>query len=199
VPVVAALPQVFFEDEIAGLRKLLKKCARAHLAVEVNNWGGWWLAREAGVRIEAGPGLPVLNSLAAGALKQLEMRCVTLSIEADRRQLEEATSHCPVACSLVVFGRPPLVVSRVELDQAAMLGKVFADRRGAQIVPRLEQGLWVFRPVEPFDLRGCTNGRIRVQHLVVDLVGSPDPLDDWHNLPLPHWNTFRFNYDRALA
>ncbi len=47
-------------------------------------------------------------------------------------------------------------------------------------------------------LRALTE-QIRVQHLVVDLIGSPDSLGDWYNVPLPHWKTFRFHYDRTLA
>ncbi len=66
------------------------------------------------------------------------------------------------------------------------------------MAPRRERGLWVFRPVEPFDLRGTENDRIRVAHLVVDLVGSAEPLADWYDQPEPR-SAFRFNYDRSLA
>jgi hypothetical protein len=169
------------------------------LTAEVNSWGGWRLAKAAGVRMEGGPGLPVLNSLAARVLAQCGLKCVTLSPEADRRQLEDLTAHCPAPCSLVVFARPALVTTRVQLAQHEFGGKVFEDRRGVQMIPRLENGLWVFRPVEPFDLRGCTNERIRVHHLVVDLVGSPDPVGDWYDVPLPKSKRSLFNYDRTLA
>ncbi len=198
VPLTVALPQVFFEDEIGNIQRLLRECKAARLSVEVNSWGGWRLAKQAGVRMESGPGLPVLNSLAARVMMEHGIRSVTLSLEADRRQLEELTAHCPVPCSLVVFGRPPLMITRVGLPDEAE-GRVFEDRRGVRITPRRERGLWVFRPVEPFDLRGCTNQRIRVQHLVVDLVGSPDPVGEWFDVPLPHFRTFRFNYDRTLS
>ena len=126
------------------------------------------------------------------------MKCVTLSPEADRRQLEELAAHCAVPCSLVVFGRPPLMTTRVQVPER-FLGQVLTDRRGVELVPRYEHGLCVFRPVKPFDLRGCVNQRIRVKHLVVDLVGSDDPLGDWQNVPLAEEETFRFNYDRTLA
>ena len=148
--------------------------------------------------MEAGPGLPVLNSLAAQLLMENGMKCVTLSPEADRRQLEDLTAHCPAPCSLIVFGRPPLMTTRVQVPKQ-FLDQVLTDRRDIQIIPRRERGLYVFRPVDPFDLRGLTNERIRVQHLVIDLVGSDDPLGDWQNAPLSEEETFRFNYDRALA
>jgi hypothetical protein len=99
----------------------------------------------------------------------------------------------------VVFAHPALVTTRVQLPEHEFGGKVFEDRRGVQMIPRLENGLWVFRPVEPFDLRGCANERIRVHHLVVDLVGSPDPVGDWYDVPLPKSKRFLFNYDRTLA
>ena len=148
--------------------------------------------------MEAGPGLPVLNSLAAQLLAEKAMKCVTLSPEADRRQLEEIAAYCTVPCSLVVFGRPPLMTTRVQVPER-YLDQVLTDRRDVRIIPRREHGLCVFRPVEPFDLRGCVNERIRVKHLVVDLIGSDDPLSDWQNAPLAEEETFRFNYDRTLT
>ena len=184
VELIAALPQVFFEDDIPQIKKLLAECAEQGVTVEVNSWGGWLLAKAADVEMEAGPGLPVLNSLAAQFLAEKGIKCVTLSPEADRRQLEDFSAHCPLPCSLVVFGRPPLITTRVEVPEE-FLGQVLTDRSDIKIIPRREHGLYVFRPVEPFDLRGLTNQQIRVQHLVVDLVGSDDPLRDWQNAPLP--------------
>jgi collagenase-like PrtC family protease len=199
VPLVVALPPVFFEDDTTALQQLLRQCARLGAAVEVNSWGGWRLAKAAGVRMESGPGLPVLNSLAAQVLAHSGVQCVTLSPEADRRQLEELSAHCPVPCSLVVCGRPALLTTRVQLPADEMAGKTFEDRRGVRLLPRVENGLWVFRPAEGFELRGCRNDRIRVHHLVADLVAAPDPVQQWRQPPLPGEQTFRFNYDRSLA
>ena len=198
-PLVVALPSVFFEKQIPQLKELLAVCKQAGLLVEVNSWGGWQLARAAGVRLEGGPGLPVLNSLAARQLAQLGMRNVTLSAEADRRKLEELTAHCPVACSLVVFGRPPLLTSRVQLSEEEFGGKTLVDRRDVKICGRRERDLWVFRPVEPFDLRDLRNDKIRVAHLVVDLVGSDNPEADYAASLNRGGKPFRFNYDRVLA
>jgi len=192
---VVALPAVFFEADIPETRALLAECAALGLRVEVNSWGGWLLAREAKVRMEAGPGLPVLNSLAAKVLAERGMESVTLSTEADRAALEELTACCPAPCSLTVFGRPPLLVTRARLD-AGFLGKTFQDRRGVRMRPALERGLWTFRPETPFDWRDLRNARIRVRHLVVDLVGSPDPAAEWS--AVPSREGFRFNYDREL-
>jgi collagenase-like PrtC family protease len=203
---VAALPPVFFEDDVPAVRALVRACVGARVAVEVNSWGGWWLARQEKARVEGGPGLAVLNSLAARVLLEAGIECVTLSVEADRRQLEEVSARCPAPCSLVVFGRPALAITRAELSAEDLGAQTLEDRRGLSIAPRREYGLWVLRPIEPFDLRGTRNERIRVSHLVVDLVGSVDPLADWYDLPeedqgrrKSKFNTFRFNYDRALV
>lgn len=198
VPLIVALPQVFFEDDVPNIRRLVRACADAKIAVEVNSWGGWCLAREAHAQVESGPGLGVLNWLAARTLGRQGIQCVTLSPEADRRQLEEMTAHCPVPCSLVVFGRPPLAITRAEID-GSLEGRVLADRRGLRLVPRRQAGLWVFRPEEPFDLRAINNERITAAHLVVDLVGSPDPIGEWQDVPLADSKPFHFNYDRTLA
>ncbi len=106
---------------------------------------------------------------------------------------------CPAPCSLTVFGRPALAITRVQLAKERFLDKVFEDRRGVRLTGRVERGLWVFRPVEPFDLRATENDRIRVRHLVVDLVGSAEPLQDWFEVPFDNKRAFRFNYDRSLA
>jgi U32 family peptidase len=198
IPLIVALPPVFFEDQIPEFEALLRACSKLRTVVEVNSWGGWRLARAAGVRLESGLGLPVLNSLAARTLAHRGIQCVTLSIEAGRKQLEQVAAVCPVSCSLTVFGRPALMTSRVELPES-YLGHLFADRRGVQMTPRREGGLWVFRPQTPFDLRGAHNTRLMVRHLVVDLVGSPDPIAEWAHLPQPGDRPFRFNYDRTLA
>jgi collagenase-like PrtC family protease len=194
---VVALPPVIFEDQIEGLKKLLQGCARQNVTVEVNSWGGWWLAKRAGVRMESGPGLPVLNSLAARTLSRARIQNVTLSVEADRRQFKELTANCPVPCSLVVFGRPPLMISRVELPADSLQANL-TDRRDNQVQVRRESGLWVVRPVTPFDLRSVHNEHIRVRHLVVDLVGSSNPVKEWRRVPGRNTDVFRFNYERGL-
>jgi len=194
---IAALPPVFFEADIAPLRELVRMCQRNGVTVEVNSWGGWLLAKEAGVRMEGGPFLPVLNSLAARVLGNAGLQSVTLSVEADRRQLENVTDLCPVPCSLVVYGRPALMITRVALPDD-FDGKWMVDRRETQVVPRREHGLWVLRPSEPFDLRDERNDRIHVRHLVVDLVGAADPAGEWLESGRNR-SPFRFNYDRTLA
>jgi hypothetical protein len=193
-----ALPPVFFDSDLERVRSLLNVCARHRLPVEVNNWGGWRLARSAGVRMEGGPGLPVLNSLAARALASLGLVAVTLSQEADREQLQDLTQVCPVPCSLVVYGRPPLLLTRVRVPQR-WLGHVFEDRRGIRLVPQTEGGLTCFRPHNAFSLRDCHNPQIRARHLVVDLVGAPDPVAEWQRLGTRQADAFHFNYDRALS
>jgi len=196
-PLVVALPPVFFEEDVAPLAALVRRCARSGVTVEVNSWGGWHLAREARARMESGPGLPVLNSLSARVLAGLGVEGVTLSPEAGRRQLVDVAAKCPVPCSLIVFGRPRLMISRAG-PPPDLLGRILTDRRGNRVVASKEQGLWVLRPVEPFDLRGLRNDRLRVKHLVVDLSGSPDPLKDWTHRPRRRKNVSRFNYDRGL-
>jgi collagenase-like PrtC family protease len=197
IPVVAVVPPVFFEDEIPALRNLVDACVRRNVTVEVNSWGGWQLARESGAKMESGPGLPVLNSLAASMLGSRGVQCVTLSVEADRRQMEELTSVCSVPCSIVVFGRLPLCISRTHEDGEPPDATVI-EGTNVRLEPRREGGLIVVRPADPFDLRSTNHEGIRARCLVVDLIGSPDPVSEWHHVPSPKQRTFRFNYDRTL-
>ncbi|MGE5610700.1 MAG: U32 family peptidase [Bacillota bacterium] len=199
IPMIVALPNVFFEDELTSIRQLLAACANSGLCVEVNSWGGWHLARQAGLSMESGPGIPVLNALAARELAELGIQCVTLSIEADRKQLEELTGHCPVPCSMIIFGRPTLMTTRVQFDRERFLNRTLTDRRGVRAVAHQERNLWMLRSPEPFDLRASRNDRIRVHHLVMDLVTSRDPASEWLLPPQPEDRPFRFNYNRTLA
>jgi putative protease len=192
--VVAALPSVFFEDEHSGIASLCREAARLGVRVEVNSWGGWWLAKRAGARMEAGPGLGVLNSLAARKLEELGCSGVTASVEIDSEQLRELLSRCPASCSLVVFGRPALMTTRVALVDAITAG-VLEDRRDVRLRATPSGGLLQLRPLEAFDWRSLTfpGG---ATHLVVDLVGSTDPVSDWQT---PAKAGPRFNLERTLA
>jgi hypothetical protein len=131
-------------------------------------------------------------------LMQAGITCVTLSPEADHQQLEDVTACCPVPCSIVVFGRPALATTRAQLP-AEYLGRVLEDRRGLRLIARRQGGLTVFRPVQPFDLRGCRNEQIRAAHLVMDLAGSADPIADWRSRRSDAVEPFHWNYDRSLA
>jgi putative protease len=199
IPMVVALPSVFFEDELTSIQQLLAACANSGLSVEVNSWGAWHLARQAGVSMESGPGLQVLNALAAQKLGDLGIQCVTLSIEADRKQLEDLTAHCPVPCSMIVFSRPTLMTTRVQFNRDRFLNRTLTDRRCVRAVAHQERNLWMLRSPEPFDLRSSRNNRIRVHHLVMDLVTSRDPAGEWLLPPQPEDRPFRFNYNRTLA
>jgi hypothetical protein len=192
--VVAALPSVFFEEERGALEALVAAAAALGAPVEANSWGGWLLARRAGARIIAGPGLGILNSLAARELARRGCEEATVSIEADALKVEALLCRATLPCSIVVFARPALMVTRVELA-SAVAGAELEDRRAARLRARRVPCGWELRPVQPFDLR-----RMRLPpstaHAVVDLVGSPAPLAEWeHEVD----GASRFNFDRTLA
>ena len=196
--VTVALPTVLYEADLPAAQALIAACAWEELAVEVNSWDGWYLARQGGVRMIAGPGLMVLNALAAAHLVHLGCRVVTVSLEADREQLEALCSAASVPLCLCVFGRPPLMQTRVDLSAAVREGQILEDARGARLQLWREGSVSVLRPVEPFNLCGLRNDRIRAAQLMADLVGSPDPLADWQKLCSSSPNRLHFNYDRSL-
>ena len=195
---IVALPQISYEADIPRLEALLQLCAAHGVRVEANSWDGWWLARRNGVRLEAGPGLMVLNALAAAELHRLGCEVVTLSIEAGREQLEDVCAAAGVPLSLLVYGRPALMHTRVWFPEAVTDGAAFTDSRGGAM--RMWRDGWStlqLRPAEPFDLCGLRNEKIRVQHLVADLVAAPDPVKEWRTLGRnPAAPTF--NYARTL-
>jgi putative protease len=176
---IAALPMVLLEEERAHVEALLSTCARLGLSAEVNGWGEWLLAKRAGVRIVGGPGMGVLNALAARELGRLGFAEVTASLEADQEQLVALLKSCPIPCSIVAFGRPALMTTRVAMPPEHTSG-VLEDRRDVRLRAHRESGLWQLRPLKPFDWRGkrLPPG---AAHLVIDLVGSDDPVGDWES------------------
>ncbi|MHC4883487.1 MAG: peptidase U32 family protein [Planctomycetota bacterium] len=195
--VIIALPAVFYEEDVAKLTRLVERCAELDLPVEVNSWGGWELARQAGVSMEGGPGLAILNSLAARQLAALGLASATLSCEADQKQLEDVCAAAGIPLSLTTFGRPPLMTTRVAWPESLM-DKPLEDNRDVRGRFRQEGSVTVLRPERPFDWVGLRNESIRVAHLVIDLVGSLDPVEDWYSLEQHRKKKLRFNYERRL-
>lgn len=198
IPLIVALPPVFFEGDIPAIRQLTLAAVAADLSVEVNTWGGWLIARQCSATIEAGPCLPVLNTLAAAMLHERGCKAVSLSQEIDRKQLEEVSGTCPVPCCVTVFGRPALMITRVKMDRDAIQGRILRDRRGMELKARLEHGLWTLRPTAPFDLRRLRNNKVRAAHLVMDLVASPAPAEEWLRPIEGNTKPLTFNYGRSL-
>ena len=192
--VIAALPSVFFEDERGAIEALCREAVLLGVPVEANTWGGWLLARRAGARVLAGPGLGVLNALAVRELAELVFVEATASVEVDAPKLEALVSRACLPCSVVVFARPALFCTRVELPPA-VTGAEIEDRRAARLRARRGCSTWELRPVQPFDLRGLRLPP-ETAHAVVDLVGSENPLAEWeHGVDAAS----RFNFDRALS
>lgn len=192
--VLVALPSVFFESERGSVEALVAASRSLGLAVEVNSWGGWRLATAAGARMIAGPGMGILNALAARELARLGFEEATVSIEVDAPKLEALLCRAPLPCSVVVFGRPALVVTRAALP-AAVADAELEDRRAARMKARRSSELWELRPVRPFELRGVQLPAA-VAHAVADLVASPDPIAEWNE---PTAGAFVFNLDRTLS
>jgi collagenase-like PrtC family protease len=192
--IIAALPSVFFEAERGSVEALVAAARSLDVPVEVNTWGGWRLASAAGARMIAGPGLGVLNALAARELARLGFEEATVSIETDAAKLEALLGRTPLPCSVVVFGRPALVLTRAELS-STVTGAELEDRRAARMRARRSDELWELRPVRPFDLRGMHLPSTAF-HTVADLVASPDPIVEWET---PAADAFGFNFDRVLT
>jgi len=162
---------------------------------EINTWGEWLLAWAGGARMVAGLGLGALNALAAGFLRGLGFEEVTASVEADAGKLEALLARAPLPCSLVVYGRPSLMISRAELPAEVARATCLEDRFGARMRAGRGGQLWELRPVEPFDLRTSLLPE-GAAHLVVDLIGAPDPVAEWER---GFEGASRFNYGRVLV
>lgn len=192
-----ALPPVFYEHDIPAMRELVQACAAEGVLVEANSWGGVYLAREAEADFVIGPGMGILNSLAARTFGNLGALSVMASIEADREKLEDLSAHCDVPLMIMVYGRPVLAWTRAQVDDPTP-GVPFADRRNIVVQGTRERSLTAFRPLLPFDISRLRNPAIKASGFVVDLVSAENPMDEWNELWLPNKDTFLFNYDRTL-
>lgn len=201
---VFAFPEIFFPAESAKMRKLCEYFQAKNIRVEANCWGSLWLCRKYGLRFSAGPGMPVLNHVAAGFLHTLGAESVTVSVEADKKQIEDIVAASPAPLSLLVYARPPLAYTRIPEENLLTNGDRSADgewvdRRGITLHPERNASVTVFRSLTPFSWAGIVNKKIRVANIVMDLSADAFPVTSWKNfIKPPLKDEFLFNYNRGL-
>ena len=201
--ITISFPDVYFPEESEALRELAVYCREKNIRAEANCWGSLWLCREYGVRFVAGPGLPVLNHLAVKCLRDLGAEAATLSVEADRGQIEDVCAASSLPLTLLVYARPVLAYTRIpknELLPSSDANGAWTDRRGISLKPESGGGaITVFRSLTAFDWKTIVNSKIRVANLAMDLSGESYPVDVWKKFLKPGGKRgFLFNYDRGL-
>lgn len=196
---IIALPNVFFNDRQNYVNTLIQAALKAKMMIEVNSWGGWYLARQQQAKFCAGPGIGIFNRLATETYKELGFSSAYYTIEADRQLLEDTSPHAALPMSLITYGRIPLMISRAEQPKE-LLDQVWQDRRGIHMIPRRENNLLCYRPLEPMSLLAEYNDKIQVAHLVYDLVTDENPIATWKKLTSTRAakGAFEFNYNREL-
>lgn len=201
---IISFPEVYFPNETAAMRDLARACRDGGFQAEANCWGSLWLCREAGLPFTAGPGLAILNPLAAKFLLGLGAAGAVVSIEADRRQIEDICRSSPLPLTLIIYGRPVLAYTRIPKD-SLLAGRggsadgVWTDRRGISLSPEAGGSVTAFRSLAPFDWKCLRNDAVRASHLSLDLSGEPSPLDVWNRFHRPGGKPgFLFNYNRGL-
>ncbi|HMB16105.1 MAG TPA: DUF3656 domain-containing protein [Pelovirga sp.] len=86
-----------------------------------------------------------LNSQAVAALSALNIADVELYIEDDRHNLAAILSRqLPVPTSLMVYGRVPLLTSRIRIRQLRSDGPILSDRNDAYRVQQRQGLTWLF-------------------------------------------------------
>lgn len=200
---VISLPLVFYESDIEKIISLLQACSRGNFEVEVNSWDGWFLAKEAKiVSLRGGPGLMVLNSVAAFFLLEIGCKSVFASIEADCGKLTDLCSATKVPIYLYVYGRPALMISRACVNvEAPENGLKIKEKKGNIFIVKYEGDLFVLRPETPFNISSESSEDLRISQFVADLVSEKNPLRVFKNLCeksnfLP---TNSFNFHRVLG
>ena len=110
VNVAAVLPRILHDGEMAALRQNLRivKDNGVKEAL-VGNLGLMLPVREAGMAIRGDFGLNVMNSLSMSALRELELKSVTLSYEMTLPQIRDVSKCVPA--EILCYGRMPLMVT----------------------------------------------------------------------------------------
>lgn len=183
-----AFPQVTYQGQLPWLSSMMDFAKSEGIIVEINSWDAWQVARTAGVKMEAGQGLAVLNSMAGDFLKRCGFRSVAVSCEADREQLEDLCRTCDVPLNLTVFSHPVLMQTRAKIP----LGKYTDARKYSVVAVAAGDQLTYLRATTPYDWRGISNSAVKVAVLTLDMAGTKDL-----RLP-PMKEAFLFNYDRTL-
>ena len=200
IEIVIALPQVFFDRDNDYIEKQIMASKSGGFHVEANSWGGVYLCKKHNVKFHTGYGLPVLNSLAARKLTEAGALSTTYSLEADQMKLEDISANTNSPLNLVVYGRPPLMVTRFEIN-ANYIGRVFKDRRELSMIPEVERSIVVFRSTSPFNISRQNNSAIKAKYLTIDLMRSLKPIDEYNRVISrdPELDEYLFNYDRKLS
>lgn len=199
---VVSFPDVYFPSESRDAIELAELCRAKNIRVEANCWGSVWLCRELGLDYTTGPGMPILNHLAVKCLRDLDAKGATISMEADRQQIEDVCSAAALPMSLLIYARPVLAYTRIPAEALipdASSDGAWTDRRGISLKPEEASRVTVFRSLSAFNWKTLQNNRIKVANLVMDLSGESFPVDVWKTFNRPGGKAgFLFNYDRGL-
>ncbi len=192
---VCALAPVLYHGDLDAAAAVCARAAALGVLVEVNGWDGLGVALDAGCRFIAGPGMGILNPVAAEQLRRLGAEGVHALVEIDGTMLTDLAARCPLPLTVTVYGRPPLMTTRAW--KAAPAWTMEDARKSVQIRTRREGPVVVLRPVAPFDWRMRGEKAWRTAHREMDLCLSDDPVAEWASRP--DRRHAAFNLDRELV
>jgi putative protease len=126
-----------------------------------------------GLKLYSSYRLFALNSQAVAALSELHIADVELYIEDDRHNLAAILSRqLPVPASLMVYGRVPLLTSRIRVRQLRSDGPVLSDRDDTYRVQQRQGLTWLFSEtpfsfisnIKELEQLGCSGFIIDLSH-----------------------------------
>lgn len=196
---ILSLPCVIYEAMIPEINKLLEWTEAHKVTVEINNWDALSLVQKYSLTYEAGPGLAVLNAMAAHQLNSLGFRSVYVAPESDQIQIETLCEKTDTPLSIINYGYPPLFYTRLVPQPCFASGEILTDSRGNTIRAHKEGDLWVYRPTQPFSWIQEVNPKIQALHYVADLSGATAPLEELTQIMAKKTKEASiFNYKRNL-
>lgn len=202
---VLALPDVIWQNELdLWEEKIAALIGHGFTKFEANDLSALVLLRDRSVKIECGPGLGILNAVAADELARFGARGFYASPECDRAALDHLSRTAGHPLSCVVFARPSLFTSRASSPEFRS-GATFTDALRHRLVTSGSGDTLTFYPSSGFALIGekFKSMNVGIDRLVADVTNSPDPEGDLKKLAEMDERVFAgfssFNFERRLA
>ncbi|MBD1400828.1 DUF3656 domain-containing U32 family peptidase [Pelovirga terrestris] len=139
-----------------------------------------------GLKLYSSYRLFALNSQAVVALSKLNIADVELYIEDDRHNLAAILSRqLPVPASLMVYGRVPLLTSRIRVRQLHSDGSILSDRDDAYRVQQRQGLTWLFSEtpfsfisnIRELEQLGCSGFIVDLSHCGAGSINGKQVLE----------------------
>lgn len=202
--IILAIPPVLYESEAAATAVEVKRLFdHGYDTFEANSFTGIEILRNMTCNKYLGPGMPVMNHLAAKYYYDLGFISVYAPIEADLAVFKSLSAFSPGSVECLVMGRIELFISRTAAPEFIHKSR-FKDKLGIEVECFKQGALNLFVSTKTMALTGKTflDQNIFFDSLTADLRFLKSPVtmyQDFINNASSMTMTSDFNFNRKLV